>query len=90
MLIGLDLPGQPLDIVKNLTTDLRVSCLNNILTSVIQQVHLLHEKEDWQQDISDKHGSITLLPAVFQSVVTEAILLIKVRAGFLPGTIMVS
>jgi len=75
--IGLDLPGQPLDIVKNLTTDLRESCLHNILTSVIQHVHLLHEKEDWVQDISDQYGSITLLPQVFESLVSEAILLMK-------------
>jgi len=77
VLISLDLPGQPLDIIKNLTTDLRVSCLQNILTSVIQQVHILHEKEDWHQDVSDLHGSITLLPAVFESLVSEAILLMK-------------
>ena len=85
MCIGLDLPGQPLDTVKNLTTDLRESCLHNILTSVIQHVHLLHEKEDWVQDISDQYGSITLLPQVFESLGSEAILLIKVKQNKMFG-----
>ena len=47
-----------MDIVK---TVLRESCLHNILTSVIQHVHLLHEK-NWVLDISDQYGSITILP----------------------------
>lgn len=75
--IGLDLPGQVLDIVKSLTTELRLSSLNNILTSVVEEIYLLHEKEDWVQDISDEYGSITSLPGVFQSLVVESIGLIK-------------
>ena len=66
VLIGLDLPGQVLDIVKSLTTELRLSSLNNILTSVVEETYLLHEREDWRQDVSDQYGSITALPGVFQ------------------------
>jgi len=75
--IGLDLPGQVLDIVKNLTTELRLSSLNNILTSVVEETYVLHEKEDWSQDVSDQHGSITHLPKVYCDLVTESISLIK-------------
>ena len=35
--ISLDLPGQVLDIVKSLTTELRLSGLNNILTFVVEE-----------------------------------------------------
>lgn len=75
--IGLDLPGQVLDIVKALTTELRLSSLNNILTSVVEEIYVLHEREDWVQDVSDEHGSITALPATFQALVVESIGLIK-------------
>ena len=37
VLISLDLPGQVLDIVKSLTSELRLSSLNNILTSVVEE-----------------------------------------------------
>jgi len=75
--ISLDLPGQVLDIVKNLTTELRLSSLNNILTSVVEEIYILHEKEDWVQDVSDEYGSITNLPKVFENLVVESIVLIK-------------
>ena len=54
MLISLDLPGQVLDIVKSLTSELRLSSLNNILTSVVEEIYVLHEKEDWVLDMSDQ------------------------------------
>ena len=38
---------------------------------------MLHEKEDWSQDVSDQHGSITHLPKVYCDLVTESITLIK-------------
>merc|ERR1712142_982330 len=66
-----------LDIVKNLTTELRLSSLNNILTSVVEEIYVLHEKEDWVQDVSDEYGSITNLPKVFENLVVESIGLIK-------------
>ena len=91
--IGLDLPGQVLDIVKSLTTELRLSSLNNILSSVIEEIYALHEREDWAQvysreqhdicvnaitqDVSDEHGCITALPGVFQTLVVESVGLIK-------------
>jgi len=75
--ISLDLPSQVLDIVKNLTTELRLSSLNNILTSVVEEVYVLHERENWVLDMSDNHGSITNLPKMFEELVVESITLIK-------------
>ena len=75
--ISLDLPGQVLDIVKSLTTELRLSSLNNILTSVVEEIYILHEKEDWVLDMSDVYGSITNLPKLFEELVIESISLIK-------------
>ena len=75
--ISLDLPGQVLDIVKNLTTELRLSSLNNILTSVVEEIYVLHEKEDWVLNMSDLHGSITNLPKLFEDLVIESFGLIK-------------
>ena len=75
--ISLDLPGQVLDIVKSLTTELRLSSLNNILTSVVEEIYVLHEKEDWVLDMSDDYGSITNLPKLFEELVVESISLIK-------------
>ena len=75
--ISLDLPGQVLDIVKNLTSELRLSTLNNILTSVVEEIYVLHEKEDWILDMTDEHGAITNLPKLFEELVVESILLIK-------------
>ena len=54
VLISLDLPGQVLDIVKSLTSELRLSSLNNILSSVVEEIYVLHEKEDWVLDMSDQ------------------------------------
>jgi len=75
--ISLDLPGQVLDIVKSLTSELRLSSLNNILTSVVEEIYVLHEKEDWVLDMSDEDGSITHLPKLFEDLVIESIMLIK-------------
>ena len=51
-LIQLDLPTQALDIVKRLSTDMRLQCLQMIFQTVIDEVHLLHEKEEWKQVIT--------------------------------------
>ncbi len=76
-LIQLDLPTQALDIVKQLTTDLRIQCLQMIFQTVIDEVHLLHEKEEWKQILTDKHGAVTELPAKFAEIVAESVQLIK-------------
>ena len=69
--ISLDLPSQVLDIVKSLTTELRVASLNNILTSVVEETYILHEREDWQLVMSDNTGAITNLPALYQVTMTD-------------------
>jgi exocyst complex component 2 len=76
-LVQLDLPSQALDIVKALTTDLRIQCLQVIFQTVIDEVHLLHEKEEWKQEITDKYGAITELPSMFATIVSESVQLIK-------------
>ena len=68
----MDLPSQALDIVKSLGTDLRIQCLQVIFQTVIDEVHLLHEKEDWKQDITDQFGAITELPAMFANIGKKA------------------
>ena len=73
----MDLPSQALDIVKSLGTDLRIQCLQVIFQTVIDEVHLLHEKEDWKQDIMDQFGTITELPVMFANIVSESVQLIK-------------
>ena len=45
------LSGQVLDIVKNLTTELRLASLNNILSTLVEEIYILHEKETWAEDI---------------------------------------
>ncbi|CAB4064857.1 EXOC2 [Lepeophtheirus salmonis] len=75
--IELDLPSQALDILKRLTTDLRIQCLQTVFHTVIVQVHLLHEKEDWKLEMSDQHGCITELPEMFATVVNDSVQLIK-------------
>lgn len=75
--IDLDLPGQALEIIRTLITDLRIQCLQMIFQTVIDQVHLLHEKEEWKQEVTDEHGSVTELPDVFESLVSQSVQLIK-------------
>jgi hypothetical protein len=40
---------------------------------VIDQVHLLHEKEEWRQEITDEFGAITELPDMFGAIVSESV-----------------
>jgi len=77
LLMNQDLPGQVLDIIKNLTTELRLSSLNNILNAVVEETYILHEKEDWSQDISDEYGAVTKLPKLYESLVLESVDLMK-------------
>jgi len=44
-----------------------------IFQTVIDQVHLLHEKEEWHQEITDEYGAITELPDMFGAIVTESV-----------------
>ena len=75
--VELDLPQQALTIIKRLTTDLRIQCLQMIFQTVIDQVHLLHEKEDWRTDTTDEFGAITQIPAHFETLVSQSVQLIK-------------
>ena len=38
--------------MKRLSTDMRLQCLQMIFQTVIDEVHLLHEKEEWKQIIT--------------------------------------
>ena len=44
-----------------------------IFQTVIDQVHLLHEKEEWHQEITDEFGAITELPDMFGAIVSESV-----------------
>jgi hypothetical protein len=44
-----------------------------IFQTVIDQVHLLHEKEEWRQEITDEFGAITELPDMFGAIVSESV-----------------
>ena len=46
----------------------------------MEEIYVLHEREDWVQDVSDEHGSITALPNVFRFLVH--IFLFKHLASF--------
>ena len=60
-----------------LDSDVPIQSLKIIFQKVIDEVHLLHEKEDWKQDITDQFGAITELPAMFANIVSESVQLIK-------------
>ncbi len=40
---------------------------------MIDQVHLLHEKEEWNQEITNEFGAITELPDMFGAIVSESV-----------------
>ena len=63
--------------VQSFDTKLPIRSLQVIFQTVIDEVHLLHEKEDWKQDITDQFGAITELPAMFANIVSESVQLIK-------------
>ena len=63
--------------VQSFDTRLPIQSLQVIFQTVIDEVHLLHEKEDWKQDITDQFGAITELPAMFANIVSESVQLIK-------------
>ena len=56
---------------------MRVQCLEMIFQSILDEVHLLYEKEDWKTVITDKHGAITDLPKSFGNIVSASIPLIE-------------
>ena len=41
------------------------------------KVHLLHEKEEWRTETTDEFGSITEIPEMFESLVSQSVQLIK-------------
>merc|ERR1719479_140415 len=77
VMIDLDLPGDALDLIVNLLSDLRLHCLQVIFQTIVDKVNQLHFVEDWVQEITDEFGSITKLPENFLSIVTNSIYLVK-------------
>ena len=41
------------------------------------QVHQLHEKEEWRVETTDDYGAVTQLPDMFESLVSQSVQLIK-------------
>ena len=77
VMIDLDLPGDALDLIVNLLSDLRLHCLQVIFQTIVDKVNQLHFVEDWVQETTDEFGSITKLPENFLSIVTNSIYLVK-------------
>ncbi|XP_054278287.1 exocyst complex component 2 [Macrosteles quadrilineatus] len=77
LLITLDLPSEPLDTVGKLVFDLRLHCLTTALKHAADQVKALQSKESWKLEFKMNHGGTTELPHMFESLVTEAVTLVK-------------
>ena len=77
VMIDLDLPGDALDLIVNLLSDLRLHCLQVIFQTIVDKVNQLHFVEDWVQETTDEFGSITKLPESFLSIVTNSVHLVK-------------
>ena len=77
VMIELDLPGDALDLIVNLLSDLRLHCLQVIFQTIVDKVNQLHFVEDWVQETTDEFGSITKLPVSFLSIVTNSVHLVK-------------
>uniref|UniRef100_A0A1B6LCB4 Exocyst complex component 2 n=2 Tax=Cicadellinae TaxID=33370 RepID=A0A1B6LCB4_9HEMI len=85
LLIGLDLPGEALDSLSKLVFDLRLYCLTSALKHAADQVKSLQTKEMWNLGFDVKYGGTTELPGMFESVVCEAVTLVK-ETVVQPGT----
>ena len=46
------MPSHALYIFKLLTRNMRVQCLEMVFQTIFHEVCLLHEKEDWDQEIT--------------------------------------
>ena len=77
VMIDLDLPGDALDLIVNLLSDLRLHCLQVIFQTIVDKVNQLHFVEDWAQETTDEFGSITKLPENFLSIVSNSVYLGK-------------
>ena len=77
VMIDLDLPGDALDLIVNLLSDLRLHCLQVIFQTIVDKVNQLHFVEDWIQETTDEFGSITKLPENFLSIVSNSVHLVK-------------
>ena len=52
------MPSHALYIFKLLTRNMRVQCLEMVFQTIFHEVCLLHEKEDWEQEVT---GDLYLL-----------------------------
>lgn len=73
LLLPLELPAETMDILHRVAFDLRWSCFSIFLRQAIQDIKNLHERETWAVDTDDERGAITMLPTLFENIVSETI-----------------
>lgn len=61
ILLKLDLPSEPLQIVSELILDLRIHCMSILFKQTIVQVKQLAKEETWKIECSTTHHGITKL-----------------------------
>lgn len=72
-LIKLDLPSQPLDIVKRVIQDVKVQGMVAFLQEGMRRIKKLEAKETWEVELFSEYGAITKLPRLFESYVRETL-----------------
>lgn len=69
-LIGLDLPGEVLDIVQKCIEQTRLYCLQSIFRKTVDKVRALERCETWRMSVPDFPGA-TALPALLERRIGE-------------------
>lgn len=69
-LIGIDLPGEVLDIVQKCIEQMRLYCLQTIFRKTVDKVHALERAETWRMSVPDFPGA-TGLPALLERRIVE-------------------
>jgi hypothetical protein len=54
-----------------------VHCMRSLLIQAAENVSQLVQKEDWQVEFVEQHGSITQVPHQFETQVVECLQLVK-------------
>lgn len=70
---SLDLPSDSIELMQELSFDMRTHCMFTLLKQAITDVKSLHSKETWAVESDDEYGGTTQLPALFENIVNETI-----------------
>lgn len=77
VLIKLDLPSEPLDIVFGIIMDLRIHCMSVLFKQSIEEVKQLSKMETWRIEFTSTHSGITRLPIKFEQIVQKVIQVVR-------------